>query len=64
MYDWMSTKHLHRCVAEFEGRNSEGPLDTIHQVTDIVRRMLGQRLGHIDAILLGATRLKTQWRRI
>ena len=60
----MSTKHLHRCVAEFEGRNRDRALDAIDQMTNIVLRILGQRLGYIDPIGPAATRLQTQLRTI
>ena len=29
VYHWMSTKHLHRYVVEFEGRHNDRPLDTV-----------------------------------
>ena len=64
VYHWMSAKHLHRYVTEFEGRHNGRPLDTIDQMTAIVRGMLGQRLRYVDLIGSGETRLNTQMRLI
>ena len=41
VYHWMSEKHLHRYVVEFEGRHNDRPLDTIDQMTAIVQRIQG-----------------------
>ena len=30
VYHWMSAKHLHRYVSEFEGRHNDRPLDSAH----------------------------------
>lgn len=62
VYHWMSTKHLHRYVTEFEGRHNDRPMDTIDQMTAIVRGMQGRRLRYVDLIGLGDTRLNTQLR--
>ncbi|MCY4474657.1 MAG: IS1595 family transposase [Chloroflexi bacterium] len=35
-YHWMSAKHLHRYVSEFEGRHNVRPLDTEDQMTAVV----------------------------
>ena len=48
VYHWMSPKHLHRYVSEFEGRHNDRPLDTIDQMTAIVQRMVGKRLRYED----------------
>ncbi len=44
VYHQMSPKHLNRYVNEFEGRHNTRPLDTLDQMTDIVRGMEGKRL--------------------
>ena len=64
VYHWMSTKHLHRYVTEFEGRHNDRPMDTIDQMTAIVRGMQGRRLRYVDLIGLGETRLNTQLRMV
>ena len=46
VYHWMSEKHLHRYVSEFEGRHNDRPLDTIEQMRGIV----GKRLRYADLI--------------
>ena len=49
-YHHMSPKHLHRYVAEFEGRHNDRPSDTITQMTAMVRGMEGKRLRYDDLI--------------
>ena len=58
-YHWFSTKHLDRYVSEFEGRFNDRPLDTMTQMTGMVRGMLGRRLRYEDLIDSGP-RLDTQ----
>ncbi len=62
VYHWMSEKHLHRYVVEFEGRHNDRPLDTIDQMTAIVQRMFNRRLRFIDLVGPAETRLNTQLR--
>ena len=62
VYHWMSTKHLHRYVTEFEGRHNDRPLDTIDQMTALVRGMFNRRLRFVDLIGPAETRLNTQLR--
>ena len=62
IYHWMSEKHLHRYVSEFEGRHNDRSLDTLDQMTEIVRRMFGRRLRYIDLIGPPETRLGGQLR--
>ena len=50
VYHWMSVKHLHRYVAEFEGRHNSRPLDTTDQMTAMVRGMDGKRLRYDDLV--------------
>ena len=50
IYHWMSAKHLHRYVSEFEGRHNDRPLDTLTQMTCIVRGGVGKRLKYADLI--------------
>ena len=50
VYHWMSEKHLHRYVAEFEGRHNDRPHDTLTQMTCIVRGSVGKRLKYADLI--------------
>lgn len=46
----LSVKHLDRYVREFAGRNNIRDLDTMQQMTLIVRRMDGSRLRYKDLI--------------
>ena len=50
IYHKMSPKHLHRYVAEFEGRHNDRPLDTLAQMTAIVNGAVGKRLRYADLI--------------
>ena len=50
----MSPEHLHRYVAEFEGRHNQRPLDTIDQMAAIVRNADGRRLRYADLIRHGS----------
>lgn len=50
IYHKMSGKHLHRYVTEFEGRHNDRPLDTLSQMTCMVRGMMGKRLRYEDLI--------------
>lgn len=47
--------HLHRSVAEFAGRHNQRPLDTIDQMSAMVRGMDQQRLRYADLIGHGQT---------
>ena len=50
VYHWMSKKHLHRYVSEFEGRHNSRPLDTADQMTTMVRGMDGKRLAYQELV--------------
>ena len=47
VYQSMSPKHLDRYVREFAGRHNNRPLDTVDQLSAMVRGMCGKRLTHI-----------------
>lgn len=49
-YHQMSPKHLDRYVTEFAGRHNQRPLDTIDQLRDVIRGMVGKRLRYSDLI--------------
>ena len=46
----LSPKHLHRYVNEFAGRHNIRELDTMTQMTFIVRKLMGKRLKYQDLI--------------
>ena len=50
VYHHMSPKHLHRYVAEFEGRHNTRPMDTEDQMSLMVCGSLGKRLRYNDLI--------------
>ena len=62
VYHWMSEKHLHRYVTEFEGRHNDRPLDTIDQMVAMVQRMFNRRLRFVDLIGEPESRLNSQMR--
>lgn len=49
-YHWMSGKHLHRYVAEFAGRHSIRGLDTMEQMGNLTKGMVGKRLMYKELI--------------
>ena len=49
-YHRMSPKHLQRYVNEFAGRYGARDLDTIHQMTAIIRGLVGRRLRYRDLV--------------
>lgn len=49
-YHKMSPEHLHRYVAEFEGRHNDRPLDTMEQMQATVRGAEGKRLRYRELI--------------
>ena len=49
-YHRMSPKHLHRYVAEFAGRQGIRDMDTIDQMSYLVRGMSGKRLRYSELI--------------
>ena len=49
-YHWMSPKHLHRYVSEFEGRHNSRPLDTIAQMESVAHGMNGKRLQYQELV--------------
>ena len=50
VYHQMSATHLHRYVAEFEGRHNDRPADTVDQMGRMVKGMEGKRLRYQDLI--------------
>ena len=46
----ISPKHLDRYVQEFSGKHNLRELDTLHQMRDIARRMVGKRLPYRDLV--------------
>ena len=44
----MSPEHLHRYIAEFEGRHNARGLDTADQMAAMVRGAEGQQLRYVD----------------
>ena len=56
-YHKMSVKHLDRYVNEFAGRHNQRPMDTIDQMSAMVRGMDGKRLRYEDLIGSPETRL-------
>lgn len=59
-YHWMSSKRLHRYVSEFEHCHNGQAVDTLTQMTCMVREGAGKRLRYIDLIGPMETRLNTQ----
>ena len=49
-YHRMSFKHLPRYVDEFTGRHNDRPSDTIDQISNIAKGMVGKRLRYKDLI--------------
>ncbi len=49
-YHHMSSKHLGRYVNEFAGRHNVRPLDTVKQMSTMVRCMVGKRLRYRDLV--------------
>ena len=47
-YHHVSTKHLDRYAAEFEGRHNARPADTIDQIRGVIAGMEGKRLRYTD----------------
>ena len=47
-YHQISSKHTHRYATEFSGRHNDRKLDTIDQVTRLVKGMDGKRLRYVD----------------
>ena len=45
-YHHMSEKHLARYVNEFAGRHNVRPLDTMEQMAQVVRNMIGKRVPY------------------
>ena len=49
-YHKMSKKHLHRYIAEFEGRHNVRGLDTIRQMEAVAAKSVGKRLRYNDLV--------------
>ena len=49
-YHRMSPKHLNRYVDEFAGRHNVRNLDTVDQMSSMVRGMDGKRLRYKDLV--------------
>ena len=49
-YHWMSPKHLHRYVNEFEGRHNSRPMDTAIQMSSVAQGIEGKHLPYQDLI--------------
>ena len=49
-YHHMSDKHLHRYLAEFQGRRNARPYDTLEQIKMLVKGMDKKRLRYEDLI--------------
>ena len=47
-YHRISVAHLNRYVNEFAGRHNMRPLDTIDQIAEVIRGMVGKRLRYKD----------------
>ena len=54
VYHQMSPEHLHRYVAEFEGRHNDRPSDTVDQMRHLAKGMEGKRLRYQDLVSMGA----------
>ena len=49
-YHKMSDQHLQRYVNEFSGRHNVRDLDTVDQMADVVKNMVGKRLRYRDLV--------------
>ena len=49
-YHKMSKKHLHRYIAEFEGRRNVRGLDTIGLIEAVAAKSVGKRLRYNDLV--------------
>lgn len=50
VYHRMSPEHLHRYVAEFEGRHNDRDSGTLDQMRRMARGFMGKRLKYCDLI--------------
>ena len=57
VYHHVSSKHLDRYAAEFEGRHNNRPLDTADQMAGLAERSVGRHLSYEDLIGPEDTRL-------